>query len=202
MKKTKIILTAFAVIVSLLMIMTPTMARPIAEKTTMDVVETAEQKLINQLETLNLKLSRDVKANNLIRSLTQDSSVAQSIEILEQAVTEEEMSMAFEQLIVSLEGKSELTQLEALIEQNFQSEVEQLEDLIIQEYSSELPEENTNDMGGIELILYIITWIVVIILYIPIIILYIRVLINAIENFLDWLEDLFGNGDSGETPGF
>ena len=202
MKKTKIILTAFAVIASLLMIMTPTMARPIAEKTTMDVVETAEQELINQLETLNLKLSRDVKANNLIRSLTQDSSVAQSIEILEQAVTEEEMSMAFEQLIVSLEGKSELTQLEALIEQNFQSEVEQLEDLIIQEYSSELPEENTNDMGGIELILYIITWIVVIILYIPIIILYIRVLINAIENFLDWLEDLFGNGDSGETPGF
>ena len=181
MKKTKIILTAFAVIASLLMIMTPTMARPIAEKTTMDVVETAEQELINQLETLNLKLSRDVKANNLIRSLTQDSSVAQSIEILEQAVTEEEMSMAFEQLIVSLEGKSELTQLE---------------DLIIQEYSSEFPEENTNDMNGINL-LYI--WIIFLILMIPGMIL---VLIALIINFMDWLEDIFGNGDGGETPGF
>ena len=50
MRKTKLLITAFAVLASLLMLMTSTMAGPVTEKTNMDIVENTEQKLINSLE--------------------------------------------------------------------------------------------------------------------------------------------------------
>ena len=126
MKNKKKTCIVFAVLVAALMLMTPTMARPVAEKTTMDIVETTEQELINQLEFLNIKLSRDVKVNDLMGSLTRDPVVSRAIEQFEQAVTEEEMSMALEQLVVSIEEKSELTQLENLIERGYTVELEAL----------------------------------------------------------------------------
>lgn len=203
MKMTKYMLTAFAVFASVLMLMTPTMARPVAEKTTMDVVETTEQELAESLERLSIKLSRDTRVNSLINSITRDPAVARSVTQLEQAVTEEEMSMAFEQLVVSIEGKTELTQLENIMEQGYAAEAEAINEQL--EIIVNDGDGDVQSMGTIlDLIILVILSCIVEILIGMVIQLLCMVLIGILwllHELFGWFDDIFGDGDGG-TPSF
>ena len=77
MKMTKYMLAAFAVFASILMLMTPTMARPVAEKTTMDVVETAEQEVVDAMASLFANLESDVRLDRMSQQITSDGTLSQ-----------------------------------------------------------------------------------------------------------------------------
>ena len=203
MKMTKYMITVFAVFASILMLMTPTMARPVAEKTTMDIVETTEQELINSLEILSVRLSRDIKVNKLICSLTCDPVVARAIEQFEQVETEEEMSMALEQLVVSIEGKSELTQLGNLIEQEYTAEAEAISEqleILVDDGDGDVQSSGNFNLRTIVYIIFLIILSYIGEILIGYIISIICALIAGMLYWLYlWLNGLFGDGDGG-TP--
>ena len=77
MNKTKIMLTAFAVFASLLMLMTPTMARTTMESRVMDAVEAAEQAVANQMESIFASIESDVRLNRMAQQITMDGTLSQ-----------------------------------------------------------------------------------------------------------------------------
>jgi len=81
MKTTKYMITAFAVFASILMLMTPTMARPVQEKTTMDVVQTAEQQVTSdELNEFLASFKVDRETAKLIEQVSNDAKLCRLIE--------------------------------------------------------------------------------------------------------------------------
>jgi len=94
MKNNKKMCIVFAVLAAALMLMTPTMARPVQEKTTMDPVEQTMQEI-----------------NTAMDDLMTDRNVAYAMRLLEQAENEEEILAGLEQLSSALENNPEFAQL-------------------------------------------------------------------------------------------
>ena len=97
MKTTKVMMTGFAIFAAMLMLMAPCMARPAVESINVKAVET-QQDLMNSLEALIVKLSRDAEASASLDSITKDRNVVFIVNNMQRATTEEEMMAGFEQL--------------------------------------------------------------------------------------------------------
>ena len=111
MKKTKVMMTGFAVFAALLMLMATCMARPTQEKASIETIEFAEKELMNSLEALNVKLTRD-------------PDVARIVNRMETARSEEEIIAGAEQLRNVLQDSPEFEQLVTLIEGDCSTELE------------------------------------------------------------------------------
>jgi len=98
MKKMKCVLTGFAIFAAAIMLLNPCMARPVAEKTTMNAVE---------------KNAEDINA--IMQSISNDRAVMQSMRLIEQSENEEEFVACLEQFGLSLQNNPGFTQLENLI---------------------------------------------------------------------------------------
>ncbi len=185
MKKTKILITTFAVFASILMLMTPTMARPVQEKTTIDAVEYKQEQLVQSLESLNLKLSKDVEFSVLLNSLANNKQVNYILRNMQTATSDEEIMLGLEQLSSVLNENKEYIQIENILASEYQLEVNQINDQLPDYDSNDMPDWLYNLLGN----LVIIIWILISIFY-PI--------------YLIWLiwQIIFGNNDGGETPGF
>lgn len=197
MKKTKFLITAFAVFGALLMLMTTCIARPVQEKTSIEVFEYAEKELINSFEALNVKLSRDVQASALIDAIARDLVVTRSVSRIEQARSEEEVLFGIEQLVGVLQDSSEFEQLVNIVEEDYSAEAEAI--------STELASMGYDTFGLGGLIDIIATIIQIIILLVQIILTVIG-LIDLIKTLLGLLGDLWdwinGGGDDGGTPAY
>ena len=97
MKKTKYMLTGFAIFAAAIMLLTPCMARPVAEKTTMDAVE------------------QSTELNSVLQSLSEDEAIIYAVGLIEAAITEEEFASGFDQLGFALEKNPSFVQLEDLL---------------------------------------------------------------------------------------
>ena len=122
MKTTKVMMTGFAIFAAMLMLMAPCMARPVQEKTNMDTVEQAQQELMNSLEALNVKLSRNAEASTLLDSIARDRNVVFIVNNMQRDTTEEEILSGIEQLAIVLQDNSEFMQLGNIIEQEYSYE--------------------------------------------------------------------------------
>ena len=199
MKKTKVMMTGFAVFAAVLMLMATCMAKPVQEKASIEAVEFAEKELMNSFEALNVKLSRDAESRVLLDAIARDPDVARIVNRMGTARSEEEILSGLEQLAVVLQDSSEF---------------EQLATLAGEEYSAELgaiSEELLSSMGYdtcsiIDDLIGIITTIIIILIVIGIIIYDIIVIIGfiigRIISILVWLWGLItgdGDGDGGVT---
>lgn len=72
MNKTKILLTAFAVFASLMMLMTTSMAGPVQEKVTIDSIEQQQNELTDSLESFVTKIESDREIARLSSELEND----------------------------------------------------------------------------------------------------------------------------------
>lgn len=179
MNKTKYMLIGFAIFAATIMLMAPCMARPVTEKTSIDAIEKAQRELSYSLESIKIKLSRDYKANALIKSIQKDSNVVNIVNNMQEATTEEELVAGLKELIVVLQDNPELVQLGDIIEQECSYELgvasqhlQNMNDLFVNDDENLL-------MIIIAIISFIITWI------------------------LCWILDLlglFGDDDGGDTP--
>ena len=124
MKKTKFLLTAFAVFGAVLMLMATCMARPVQEKASIEAVEFAEKELMSSFDALNVKLSRDVEVNVLINAITRDPDVALIINGMERTSSEEGLTSGLEQLAVVLQDSAEFEQLAILVGEEYSAEAE------------------------------------------------------------------------------
>lgn len=117
MNKTKFVLAGFAIFAATIMLLTPCIAKPVAEKNIMDATENAQRELINSLESLNVKLSRNYKASALLNSIKRDQDVSYILNNIQRAATEEEIIVGLEQLGIFLQDNPELIKLVNIIEQ-------------------------------------------------------------------------------------
>ena len=195
MKKTKFLVTAFAVFGAVLMLMATCMARPVQERASIEAVEFAEKELMNSFDALNVKLSRDVEINVLINAITRDPDVSRIVNRIGRSSSEEGLTSGLEQLAVVLQDKSEFGHLAILVEEEYSAEAEAI--------SGELSSMGYNTCG-LEDIITIIILIIKIIQTVIQIILTIIGLINLIKTLLGLLGDLWdlindGGDDGGVT---
>jgi len=192
MKKTKFLMTAFAVFAAVLMLITTSIARPIQEKTSIDAVKFSEKELTAALESFNVKISRDPEANIILNSIVRDTEVVLIANIIERAKSKEEVSSGVKQLVSVLHDKSEFEQLVTIVEEDYSAETEAIN---IELASMNYGACDLKDL--IEILLLIIQIIQIIIQVINVII----TLIDLIQNLIDYIRDLWdlitGGGDDG-----
>jgi len=189
MRKTKFLLTAFAVFAAILMLSTISIARPIQEKTSIEIIDKAEKELANSLEQLSLQLSRDFEANILLSSIANDPEVILIANTVERVGSQGEILSGIEQLAVVLQGNAEFEQLVTILEEDYSSETEAI--------SLELESMNY-DTSGLGRILDIIIIVIQIIIQIFQII---KGIINLINLIIDLFKSIFGGGDDGGDEG-
>lgn len=122
MRKTKIYVV-FAIFAATLMLMTTSLAGPIRERIQMD----AEENLENAVDELAEKLKRDRVAGSLIDSLTKDPEIASLIESYRQTEGEAEKAAITVEIVVALEDKTEIQQLQEIIQSKYAREQEYIE---------------------------------------------------------------------------
>ena len=196
MKKTKFLVTAFAVFGAVLMLMATCMAKPVHEKASIEAVEFAEKELMNSFEALNTKLSRDVEVNVLINALARDPDVALIANRIERTNSEEGLISGVEQLAVVLQDSSEFEQLVILVGEEYSAEAEAIsEELLPMGY----------DAYDLEDLITIILIIILIAIVFAQIIRAIISLLGLIQTLLDLLKELWdlitggGDDDGGTT---
>ena len=123
MKKTKVMMTGFAVFAAVLMLMATCMAKPVQEKASIEAVEFAEKELMNSFEALNVKLSRDAESRVLLDAIARDPDVARIVNRMGTARSEEEILSGLEQLAVVLQDSSEFGQLATLAGEEYSTEL-------------------------------------------------------------------------------
>jgi len=196
MKKAKFLITAFAVFGALLMLMATCVARPVQEKTSVEVFEYAEEELVNSLGALGIKLSRDFEVNVLLDSITRNPEVVLITNSMKRARSEEDVLLGVEQLAGVLQDNAEFEHLVTILEEDYSSETGAI--------SVELESMgyNTRDLEDIiEILLLIIQIIKVVIQIVNMII----TLIDLIKNLIDLIRDLLdliSGGDDGGTPAY
>ena len=187
MKNTNVMLTAFAVFTSFLMLITACVARPVQEKTSINAIEYTQQKLINSLESFNLKLSRDYQTNMLLDSIARDRAVSQIVYNMQSAKTHEELLSDFECLVNVLDENAEFTELGRIIQAGYSAESQ----VISQEIETAFTTSGTSICNGefIDWILSLITGIINIIIGVFNVI---KAIINLIQSIISFLRNLFG----------
>ena len=197
MKKTKFLVTAFAVFGAVLMLMATCMARPVQERASIEAVEFAEKELMISFEALNTKLSRDVEVNVLINALARDPDVALIANRMERTNSEEGLISGVEQLAVVLQDSSEFEQLVILVGEEYSAEAEAIsEELLPMGYDA-------YDLEDLITIIIIIILIAIVILQIIRAIISLLGLIQTLLGLLKELWDLItGGDDDGGTPSY
>lgn len=103
MNKTKIMITAFAVFASFLMLMTTTTARAIQEKTTIEIIENQQQEIINSIEQLIAKIQNDQEIQKYKDQLINDRELSKITSRIENTEEKTEKTSLTNTYITSLQ---------------------------------------------------------------------------------------------------
>ena len=190
MKKIKVMMTGFAFFAAVLMLTTTCIARPVQEKTNIEVFEYAEKELTNSLEVLNIKLSKDFEANILLNSIARDPDVVLIANRIGRARSEEEILSGIEQLVGVLQGNSEFEQLVNIVEEDYSAETKAI--------STELELMGYN-IFIFDIIIVLIGLIIDLIMTVIKIILNLGILFDRIQQLIDFLTEFWNaiNGGGG-----
>ncbi len=115
MKRTKYVLIAFAVFASLLMLMTPTMARPIQENTILNSIEQQQEQIINEITDLFSRLENDREIKRLTTELENDRELTQITTNIDTTANPEEKIANAATYLDAMQNKEAYKQLEKYI---------------------------------------------------------------------------------------
>jgi hypothetical protein len=115
MNKTKCMLVGFAIFVASLMLMTPTMARPIQEIYAVSVIE-SQQTTVDSLESTIARIEKDTKIKYLATTISRDSKLSRLGSAIENTQDIKEQTLLVLDYIKVLESKQSYVTLRNYLE--------------------------------------------------------------------------------------
>ena len=152
MNKTKIMITAFAVFASFLMLMTTTTARTIQEKTTIEIIENQQQEIINSIEKLITKIQNDQEIQKYKDQIINDRELSKIVSLIENTEEKTDKTRLTNTYITSLQKNPAylnlIEYLKAAYTQDascINAQTNNLADLLAK-YCQENQDENTDEI--------------------------------------------------------
>jgi len=152
MNKTKIMITAFAVFASFLMLMTPTFAGPVSDATIMETVESAQNELADSIDALYSKLIDDNYLNSLTEQLSNDrelNRITSNIDNTEDVTAKVSLANSY---VTALENKQAFIDLQTYIKNTYASDLRSINTNynefadILASYQSTYPETTDEEL--------------------------------------------------------